>query len=441
MQYLANLFIISTDLNYLEKFQENLKQHHLNVQTSQESSDLSEAEQALPDLFVIDTDCEEFDAFQLIDTIRASDIINHIPIVVLASEKSETVYRQALDHKADDIYIRQNNLEEFLMNIKPLLRLSTMFRELEQRADLVKKFGLEAQTDLRIDDITPYKILLTEIQSGDLAAIETALDGNCSLETCENFFEAEEKLTTFTYDAVVSDIQASNSEAVLSLSSRARNNPRLFNLPMLVLADDSLTNRVETFRRGVTRICNRPLSPERLKMKLKTLIDRQRLRWEVRKALDTTKQGDTKDEASTAYSRAFFDDHFDQQVVGAHRWHKNLSVLFFSVPNIPNIREQFGDKAADHLFQQVFQWIAGLTRIEDTVARYDDHEFVVSLPDTPQEEAQVVMHRIAGILSYTDFAVVDVYQPISVWVEVGMATLGVGDSPESLIKRARHNLD
>ena len=51
------------------------------------------------------------------------------------------------------------------------------------------------------------------------------------------------------------------------------------------------------------------------------------------------------------------------------------------------------------------------------------------------------MHRIAGILSYTDFAVVDVFQPISIWVESGITSLELGDDIDILIDRARQNID
>jgi len=51
------------------------------------------------------------------------------------------------------------------------------------------------------------------------------------------------------------------------------------------------------------------------------------------------------------------------------------------------------------------------------------------------------MHRIAGVLAYTDFAVRDVYQPVKVWVQVGCIVVGAEDSLDSVLSRARQNLD
>jgi two-component system cell cycle response regulator len=51
------------------------------------------------------------------------------------------------------------------------------------------------------------------------------------------------------------------------------------------------------------------------------------------------------------------------------------------------------------------------------------------------------MHRIAGVLAYTDFAVRDVYQPVKVWVQVGCTDAQDGDTVAALLARARRNID
>jgi two-component system cell cycle response regulator len=105
------------------------------------------------------------------------------------------------------------------------------------------------------------------------------------------------------------------------------------------------------------------------------------------------------------------------------------------------MRSHFGDEPARLLMRQLGQWVTGLVRAEDPTARFAEAEYCVVLPDTPLAEAEVVMHRIAGILSTTDFAIPDIYQPIRVWVQVGAAAAKPGDDPEQLYARARASLD
>ena len=170
------------------------------------------------------------------------------------------------------------------------------------------------------------------------------------------------------------------------------------------------------------------------------MVRRQRLRWSIRTALGETLQEATKDAATGIYTRAFLDAYLADEVAFATSHGRHLSIMFFRVPDIEGVRQRFGDEQAEHLRLQVAQWITGLLRGEDLTARYEENEFCVVLPDTPKDEAEIVMNRIAGVLAYTDFAVVEVYQPVKVWVRVGSADLQPDDSVDELVRRARQNI-
>ncbi|NVJ92483.1 MAG: diguanylate cyclase [Methylocystaceae bacterium] len=438
---IANIIITSTNPELFKDFSQKLESNNYTVLTCDNKSLDKKAKTAHPDLIVIDVSCDDFDGFACVRDIKTAEETQHIPVVIIAQQKSNDLYQQAIDARADDVFIHSTDIQEFFIHIKSLLRLSTMFMELDNRVKLANDFGVPASNEVLTQDHTPYQILLIAPQDGDLATLETLLDGNCQIETCKDYFEAEELLSDGKYDASICNLLDGQQEAVFSLCSRVRNNPRLFNLPMLVISEGQISDRMEAYRRGVTRIVRRPINHASLKAKIKMLVRRQRLRWNIRNAMLSTHEAKTIDGATNAYNREFFEKHFATQVENGHKWRKHLAVVFFSIPNIPSIESQFGQESCAHLLQQIYQWIAGLSRVEDMVARYGNHEFCIVLPDTPQEEAQKVMHRIAGILSYTDFAVVDVFQPISIWVESGITSLELGDDIDILIDRARQNID
>ena len=439
--HIANIIVASTNNVQLKAFSNKLEEHNYTVLPCDNIALETKAKTAHPDLIVIDVSCDGFDGFEAAQKIKSEDETKYIPVVLMANEKSEELYTRGTDVKVDDIFIYSVDIQEFLVHIKPLLRLSTMFMELNNRVQLAKEFDAPANAKINSDDGAPYQILLVAPKDGDKATLETILNGNCNIDVCADFFAAEDKLAEGVYDAAICHLDLDNQEQVLSLSSRARNNPRLFNLPVLVLSEGVLADRMDAYRRGVTRIIRRPLSHSSLMSKIQMLVRRQRLRWNIRNALDTTRSGHTLDQTSNAYTKDFFQKHLIEQVANAHKWQKHLSVIFFSIPNLPDLKKQFGDESAQHLLQQINQWISSLTRVEDLVARFDENEFCISLPDTPIDEAQIVMHRIAGILSYTDFAVIDVFQPVSIWVESGITAVELGDDVDILINRARHNMD
>jgi len=437
---IANVLAVSNDSDLLTTFGDKLTRNNYRVETCSPDNVVEKAIQERPDLIVVDTSAEDASGFALIKTLKEHSQVHFIPVVALVEKKTKDLYDQAIAAHADDIFIHSFDIEEFFVHIKPLLRLSTMFLELENRVALTRKLGGDAQNNVDQVDDSGYRILLVAPQDGDKASVEAVLGGNCHIDVCPDFFAAEDQLEDNNYDAAICAITVNNRENALSLSSRARNNPRLFNLPVLLINDASLENRLEAYRRGVTRITNRPLNQSSLQAKIKMLVRRQRLRWNIRKALDSTKNTLTVDKHTQAYTKNFFEANLSQQIANAQKWQKHLTVVFFTIGNLANAQEQFGEGPAQELLQQVHQWIASLSRAEDTVALYQGNQFAVALPDTPEHEAQLVMHRIAGILSYTDFAISEVYQPLSVWVECAIAHIEPGDDSASLIARAHQNV-
>ncbi|WP_417782568.1 diguanylate cyclase domain-containing protein [Terasakiella pusilla] len=438
--HIANLILATTNTKQLEDVSAQLKQNNYTVIEC--SGDVVDtiAQKNHPDLILIDVSCDDFDGFEVIKALKNIADIAHIPIVAISREKSNELYTKSLEHHVDDMFIYPFDVQEFLLHIQSLLRLSTMYMERDNRFKLARQHGINAQAETDFDVSAPHQILLIGPIDGDRAAIETILDGNCNVDICSNVFEAEEQLANGFYDACICHLDATNTETVLSLSTRIRNNPRLFNLPVLVLSNGEIEDRIDAYRRGITRIVKRPLNLSSLKAKLVMLVRRQRLRWNLRNAIETTRDPSNTDAITNAYTKDFFNENLLLQVKNAQLWKKHHTVIFFSIVNLPSVEEQFGETASQELLQQIHQWITNLSRVEDMVSRYGPHDFCISLPDTPLEEAQLVMHRIAGILSYTDFALGDVFQPISVWVETGIATLEKSDDMNSLLNRAHHRI-
>ena len=445
MTRLANILVAGVDDTRRRWLIDTLGANNVKVMTEESRAALIEAARRdRPDLVIFDVDSSELDGFQLAQDIRGDARTADVPVVLAASHRSPKGFEKALLGAADDYIETPGNEEALLIRLMPLLRLSTMHGERARRDSLARQFGLPVIEGA--DDATesgPIKILTVGTDGGERALIEDVLDGNGALSASDDALAAESLLADGVFDACVLAIGAEDDEsACLEFCDRIRNNPRLFNLPVLLIAAPGLfSDPVDPFRHGATRVIKRPLRDEELRYDLATLIKRQRLRWSIRQALDNTKQGAALNESVGAYAWEFLRQHLESLIGAAHTWEKHLTLVFFSVPGIVGVRDQFGDEAGAHLTRQVAQWITTLARAEDLTAHYGDHDFCVSLPDTPLNEASIAMNRIAGILSYTDFAVPEVYQPVTVEVEVGMAELGPKDTVESLIARARENLD
>lgn len=438
MAHLANVLIAAKDTAYAATLKERLGRNGYrgNVAGSARSA-LRMAKEEAPDILLIGPNLPDMEGVDLVERIKTDPTLRDIPVLLVTTQPIAEIGRRALETGADDVILAPFDHAVLLARIQPLVRLATMWAELKHRAAAASRFGQCVAAEIpppRIE--TRYPLLVVGDPNGEIQEI---LADGADLSVTDNLYEAEDMLTRRNFDAAVLVVDGKPQD-YYSLCSQARNNPRLFNLPMLLVNDGGIETG-EGYRHGASSVLPRPVDAAVLRNTVLTLVRRQRLRREVRDRLQETLRTATRDQATGLYSRAFLRTYLDGRLADAQRSHRHLSIIFFYTPNVEGVRQNFGEEAAAHLLVQLGQWIAGLLRVEDLVALYGSNEFCVVLPDTPLDEAAVVMHRIAGVLTYTDFAVKDVYQPIRAWVQVGSADVQPDDDVASVLARARSYLE
>lgn len=388
-----------------------------------------------PDLVLIGDDGPG--AIALARTLHADAATDDIPLLLVTDRLTADLTARAFAAGFDDVIDAGCEEGELLARMRPLVRLATMHAELSHRAAVARRFDVVARDRVGSGDVEAHPSIL--VVGGAPGMVETVLAADAELVFCASLYEAENLLTSRNFDAAVVSF-ADGAEDVLGFCTQVRHNPRLFNLPIVLVQSDGVS-AAEAYRRGASRVLAQPVDVLVLRAAVLTLVRRQQLRWSIRAAMGESLAPATRDSETGAYSPQFLESYLHDRLAFAIASHRHLAVVMFEAPNIDGVRQQFGEDAALHLTQQLGQWITGLLRAEDLVARTGRHEFCVVLPDTPLAEAEVVMHRIAGVLAYTDFAVREVYQPVKVWVQVGATNARDGDDIARLLGRARRHIE
>ena len=389
-----------------------------------------------PDLVLIGDDGPA--ALELAAALRGNPATDDIPLLLVAAQPDAHLALAAFDGGFDDVIPAACDEGELLARMRPLVRLSTMHGELGRRAEVARRFGVTARDRVTAAEITDHPVLLAVGAPAGL--VESILGTEAEVVPSDSLFEAESQLAARNFDAAVVAAAAGSDEDVLGFCTQVRHNPRLFNLPIILSGADG-ASAADSYRRGASRVLAPTADPLDLRAAVLSLVRRQQLRWSIRSAMNDALAPATRDPETGAFTAAFLDAYLQDRLAFALGCQRHLAVVVFDAPNIDGVRRQFGEDAALHLTQQLGQWIGGLLRAEDLVARTGRHEFCAVLPDTPLAEAQVVMHRIAGVLAYTDFAVRDVYQPVKVWVQVGATSARNGDDIPRLLGRARRQIE
>jgi diguanylate cyclase (GGDEF)-like protein len=172
----------------------------------------------------------------------------------------------------------------------------------------------------------------------------------------------------------------------------------------------------------------------------------------IERVLSIMKDGEKRERIASAVSRRHFKggtdtltrvatyEHFSRRLNGesmaSYRDHNFLSLLMINIDHYDRVEEKYGKQQAERALAQMARLIESELRSRDCVARYAEHTFAVSLPDTPQAAAVAVGRRLRRKLNATEFGNLD--QPVSLTVSIGATTRppGTRKSPKELCEES-----
>jgi two-component system cell cycle response regulator len=117
-----------------------------------------------------------------------------------------------------------------------------------------------------------------------------------------------------------------------------------------------------------------------------------------------------------------------------HEQGKPVSVVMVDIDHFKAVNDTYGHDAGDEVLRATAQRILANIRSFDMAARLGGEEFVVVMPDTPQEDAMAAAERLRARISETPIATIG-GRPIAVTASLGVAASVRGDSSAVLLKR------
>ncbi len=396
-----------------------------------------------PDLVLIEGVFDDVDAFEVVRGLKKNDETRHIPIIMLRDETSADLVAEGLDAGLDDMLAANTSNEIILARLYPLVRLSTMHSEFRRRIASAAKAGIDIDVaGVQDVDNKNCRVLFVGSEFASMSVLADALastEFNPELEP--DYFKAGARVAEEIFDAAVIVVDEDEPlEKALFLCAHIRNNPRLFNLPVLIAAKSDIAHIGDApYTQGASMVVT--LSPDLREMTagLRFLVRRQRLRWNLHGPLTATLQSVTADTLNGLYSESFARAHLAHLLEFGVRRRRNLSLALFSIQTVAGLDADSED--ARILMQQAADWISGLVRVEDMAARVGTIDICAVLPGAAEREALQATNRITGVLQNTEFKLPD-GSPLAapLWMQSGAIAATQGESVDELISRARENL-
>lgn len=104
------------------------------------------------------------------------------------------------------------------------------------------------------------------------------------------------------------------------------------------------------------------------------------------------------DPLTNVLNRRGLDKVIERETSRIKRYPGNLSVIVGDVDGFKRINDRYGHAAGDEVLKSAAACLASVVRASDSVARFGGDEFVVVMPETGPEEAEIARERFKAAL-------------------------------------------
>ena len=123
-------------------------------------------------------------------------------------------------------------------------------------------------------------------------------------------------------------------------------------------------------------------------------LDWDRWEAEAKRLRDELERVRIRDELTGLYTRGFFAESLEIEIIRARRHGRDLSLLMLDIDDFKRINEAHGDEGGDSALKQISVAILNCVRSTDVGSRYEEDEFCVLLTETPLGGARTAAERI-----------------------------------------------
>ena len=388
-----------------------------------------------PDIIILDVMMPGMDGFEVCRRLKDDPATRHIPVVLVTALDGRGDRIAGLDAGADEFLTKPIDDVMLFSRVRSLTRLKTVIDELREREASGRRIGVIAGAAARLAG-TGGRIVICDDneRQAQRIATELAVEHRPLVET-----DAEKAHLTARgpVDLLIINANAKTFDG-LRLAAQIRSDEATRHLPILAVIDpDERPRMVKALEIGINDILPRPIDPQELSARVRTQIKRKRYTDFLRKNLDHSLELAVTDQLTGLHNRRNMVGQLQALVTRAAKGGEPVGALLIDIDHFKKINDNFGHDVGDEVLREFAVRVATNVRAVDLPCRFGGEEFVVVMPGTGLAAAERIAERIRMHVSGSPFRVAGGKELLSVTISIGVAaTLGEGDTPEALLKRA-----
>ncbi len=132
------------------------------------------------------------------------------------------------------------------------------------------------------------------------------------------------------------------------------------------------------------------------------------------------------------YNRRYFYNISKELIALSKRENRELSLAMVDIDDFKQINDTYGHDVGDDILKLLVEKVNDNIRESDIFMRFGGEEFIIILPNTSSQQANVVMEKVRSVINHQKFL-----NDISFTVSIGISNYKKEDKDvESLFKRA-----
>lgn len=399
---------------------------------------LETIERENPDIVLLDVMMPDMDGIEVCRRIRADPKMMHLPVVMITALSEPADRVRGLDAGADDILTKPVDDAAMFARVRTLVRLKSMMDELRLREETSNQLGLENDSEpLRDRDLSGALVLVIEDDVADAVIISDALSPAYTVVVEADGDRALAIARERPFDLVIVSLLHAQADGLRVCSKlRATEETRHHSL-LALLAEDDTESLIKALEIGVNDYIAKPIDENELVARARTQIrrklyqDRLRDNYRERIAMAVT------DPLTGLHNRRYLLSHLANLVSRAHKGGKPVAVVMIDIDHFKMVNDSWGHMVGDTVLSERGTRIKMGIRGVDLAVRYGGEEFVVVMPDTGSDDANLVAARLTHNITEAPIPVSHEVGEVEITVSAGVAVVnGVDDTAETLLQRA-----
>ena len=397
-QRLRRVLIVSDHPTESLKVTKNLRRLDLDVQlTLFDGNTLSSVPTATPDAILCHLiDYPEFST-KLAKVMKAHYKSKSVPLIGAMSRPALSI-----SEAFDSTIFAPMHASQIANRVNAMIRLGIMEGEIERRLETLKEdFGQTPEiSDFAINK--KFRVLFIGKASPSFMVIINALqDKGVDVIAAFTSFSAFDYLHGEPFDAVIMNA-LEHSEPTFSISEAMRRNSKLYHTPTLFLVNgETFTDFEGAYARGARDIIDMHADSDEISGRILELANYHRVHEQLKLDFQQISIEVASDSSKSAYSPEFMLAHLPRMVRDAEKMSRPLTLVGLKL--LPSSIDNVVATAIESAFAETIELIGNLIRMQDVLCRWEEDTLILSLFDTTEAEARIVLNRIRALLDCSIF--------------------------------------